>query len=75
MLLGTSALLALWVLGPLLWVAIGSVQGDVNLERDPPRLSLPLLFSVYQAFLASPIWQGAAVVSLVVATVATLARS
>ena len=63
---------AIWVLGPLVWVLIGSVQADVFLDQDPPKLALPLLLSIYQAFLASDIWRGAAVISILVATTATL---
>jgi ABC-type sugar transport system permease subunit len=70
---GGAVLLAVWVLGPLLWILIGSVQSDIFLEQDPPKLGLPLQLSIYQAFLGSDIWRGAAVVSIVVAAGATLA--
>jgi multiple sugar transport system permease protein len=67
-----SVLLTIWVLGPLVWIVIASVQADVFLEADPPQFRLPLQLTVYQAFLGSSLWQGAAFVSIVVATLATV---
>lgn len=67
-----ALLLTIWVLGPFLWIAIASVQSDVLLENDPPRLGLPLMFGAYQAFIGSSLWQGAAAVSLLVATISTV---
>jgi multiple sugar transport system permease protein len=56
----------------LIWIAIASVQSDILLEGDPPKLGLPLMFGAYQAFIGSSLWQGAAAVSLLVATISTM---
>ncbi len=67
-----ALLLTIWVLGPFLWIAIASVQSDALTGSDPPRFGLPFMFGIYQAFVGSSLWQGAAVVSLVVASISTL---
>jgi multiple sugar transport system permease protein len=66
-----ALLLTIWVLGPFLWIAIASVQSDALTGSDPPQFGLPLMFGIYQAFMRSSMWQGAAVVSLVVASIST----
>jgi multiple sugar transport system permease protein len=68
-----AALLTVWVVGPLLWILIGSLQPDYAIGNDPPKFVLPPQISIYQAFLGSDIWQGAAIVSIFVATTATVA--
>jgi ABC-type sugar transport system permease subunit len=62
---------AIWVLAPIAWVLYGSLEADVYALGDPPQLHLPLELTVFRVFLGSSMWQGAAVVSVVVATVAT----
>ncbi len=64
--------LAIWLVGPMIWLAIASVQPESALRQSPPQLGLRFVFDGYTNLLASPAWQGALVVSLEIAIGATL---
>src|SRR5206468_3781828 len=63
--------LVVWLVGPLVWIALLSVQSDGQMSLDPPRLSLPLLLDGYRVLIADPAWQAAALVSITVTASAT----
>jgi ABC-type sugar transport system permease subunit len=66
------AVLVLWLVGPVAWIAVASTQPERALIASPPRIGLPLTFDAYQELLGSPGWQRAAVNSVVITTLATL---
>jgi multiple sugar transport system permease protein len=65
--LGTG-LLALWLVGPLVWIAIVSTQGRA-IQNVPPRLTAPSL-AAYERLIATREWQGAAAISITVSVLA-----
>ena len=73
-LVGTAALvlLALWLVGPILWMVVASTQTEAALQAVPPRLSTNLHFEAYTFLLGSQEWREAAVVSVTVTVGATL---
>ena len=64
------ALLA-WLVGPVVWLLIASVQPESALRASPPALTLNLTLDGYARLLGDPTWSGALVVSVTVAAVAT----
>ena len=56
--IGTIAVAALliWIIGPVLWVAIASVQPEAAITSRPPALTLDLRFERYAELLTDPRW-------------------
>jgi ABC-type sugar transport system permease subunit len=67
-----TLLLVIWLVGPLIWIAIASTQPASALARMPPRLTAAVDLSGYLDVITDPAWQGAAVVSVTVSVAATL---
>ena len=65
------ALLVAWLVGPMIWLAIASVQPESALRASPPALSPNLTVDGYSRLLTDPAWQGALIVSVEVAVTAT----
>jgi ABC-type glycerol-3-phosphate transport system permease component len=64
-------LVAIWLVGPILWIAIASTQPAANLRASPPRLTTALSFDGYVRLLTDRAWQGSAWNSVLVSTLAT----
>jgi ABC-type glycerol-3-phosphate transport system permease component len=67
-----GALLAIFLIGPIVWLLVASVQPEAGLHAFPPTLGLPLRFDAFATVTDSAVWQGSAVVSLVVGVGATV---
>jgi multiple sugar transport system permease protein len=68
--------LVVWLLGPILWIAITSVQPEAAVTQAPPALTWNLNFDWYSQFLQNGDWLRSMLVSLEVAlgtTAATIA--
>jgi multiple sugar transport system permease protein len=68
---GLALLLVVWLVGPIVWIAIASTQPSSGLQM-PPHLTLELDLSGYGRLLSDPEWQGAAAVSVTIAVLGTL---
>lgn len=66
-----SILLVLWLVGPIVWIAISSLQTEGAMTQLPPQLSLDLRFDRYLELLSDPVWQGSIGVSLTVVVLVT----
>jgi ABC-type glycerol-3-phosphate transport system permease component len=64
--------LVVWLVGPIVWILISSLQSEPAMTQLPPALSLDLRLSNYTDLLATPEWQGSIIVSLTVVTLVTL---
>ena len=69
---GGAAALVVWLVGPIVWILIASLQSEPAMTQLPPQLSLDLRLSNYTDLLSSPGWQGSIIVSLTVVTLVTL---
>ena len=69
--LGVGALL-LWILGPIVWMAITSVQPEGAVTQRPPALTTDLRIDRYGELLAKPEWQRGIFVSLELTIAVTL---
>jgi multiple sugar transport system permease protein len=72
------AAMAVWLVGPIVWLAIASTQPEAGLRAASPSLTLNLTFDGYTRLLNDPAWRGALVVSLAIsigATVVSLAAA
>lgn len=67
-----TLLVVVWLVGPLIWIAIASTQPGVNMRATPPRLTTALTFNEYARLLGDRAWQGAAWNSVLISTLATL---
>jgi multiple sugar transport system permease protein len=63
--------LAAWLVGPILWIAIASVQPEGAVTVAPPQLTTNLRFDRYASLIADPNWVGSLAVSLQVTLLAT----
>jgi ABC-type sugar transport system permease subunit len=61
--LGVGALLV-WILGPIVWMAITSIQPEGAVTQRPPALTTDLRIDRYGELLAKPEWQRGIFVSL-----------
>lgn len=68
---GTVLLLA-WLIGPVVWIAIASLQPEANVTTLPLTLSPELRFSNYLDLLTRQTWQQALFVSLQVVILVTI---
>lgn len=68
---GTVLLLA-WLIGPVIWIAIASLQPEANVTTLPLTLSPELRFSNYLDLLTRQTWQQALFVSLQVVILVTI---
>jgi multiple sugar transport system permease protein len=66
-------LLGVWLLGPILWIAITSVQPEAAVTTAPPELTWDLDFGWYSKFLQDGDWLRSTLVSLEVAAATTAA--
>jgi multiple sugar transport system permease protein len=66
------ALMLIWLIGPIVWIVITSLQSEAAMTNLPPRLSFDLRISNYTNLLSRPDWQGSIVVSLQVVILVTL---
>ena len=69
-------LLFVWLLGPIVWIAITSVQPEGAVTSRPPQLTTDLRLDTYAELLSSPQWHQSIFVSLqvtIAVTVVTLA--
>jgi len=69
---GATAAIVVLLAGPIVWLAIASVQPEAALRASPPALTTNLTFDAYQRLLGDPVWRGALVVSIIVAVGATV---
>ncbi len=67
-----SGALIVWLVGPVLWILVTSLQPEGAVTQLPPRLTLDLRISNYLDLLSRPQWQGSIMVSLTVVTLVTL---
>jgi len=67
-----TVLLITWLVGPIIWVAITSVQPEYAVTQLPPQLTADLRLSNFTDLLSRPDWQASIVVSLVVVSLVTL---
>jgi len=59
-----AALLLVWLIGPVIWIVIASLQPEANVTSLPLHLSTNLQFSNYADLLTKASWQQALGVSL-----------
>jgi multiple sugar transport system permease protein len=59
-----TAILAIWLVGPIVWIAIASLQPEGAVTVAPPQLTANLRFDRYASLLADPNWIGSLAVSL-----------
>jgi multiple sugar transport system permease protein len=72
LLLITGAIaMVVWLVGPIVWIAIASLQSEPAMTQLPPALSLDLRLSNYVDLLSDPGWQGSIIVSLTVVVLVT----
>jgi ABC-type sugar transport system permease subunit len=64
--------MVVWLVGPMIWLAIASVQPESALRASPPTLSLKLSLDGYSRLLNDSTWWGALAVSVEVAVGALL---
>lgn len=57
-------LLVLWLIGPIVWIAIASIQPEGAVTVAPPELTTDLRFERYASLFADPNWIGSLAVSL-----------
>lgn len=69
--IAASAALVVWLVGPIIWIVITSLQSEGAMTQLPPRLSLDLRSSNYTDLLVDPAWQAAILVSLTVVILVT----
>jgi ABC-type sugar transport system permease subunit len=69
--LGVGALL-LWILGPIAWIAITSIQPESAVTQRPPALTTDLRVDRYGELLGDPVWQQGIFVSLQLTIAVTL---
>ena len=62
-----SALVLIWLVGPIVWILIASVEPTSAITHAPPQLTFALTLDHYQQLLQDPGWSHAIVVSLQVA--------
>lgn len=67
-----SVALVVWLVGPVIWILVTSLQPEGAVTQLPPRLTLDLRISNYLDLLSRPQWQGSIVVSLTVVTLVTV---
>jgi len=65
-------LLLLWLVGPILWIAIASIQPEAGITVAPPQLTWRLNWHWYAYLLTTPDWIHATWVSLQVSVLTTL---
>jgi ABC-type sugar transport system permease subunit len=65
------AAMAVWLVGPIVWLAIASTQPEAGLRADAPRLTLNLSFDGYTRLLNDPAWRGALAISIAISVGAT----
>ena len=65
-------LLLLWLVGPILWIAIASIQPESGITVAPPQLTWRLNWHWYAYLLTTPDWIHATWVSLQVSVLTTL---
>jgi ABC-type sugar transport system permease subunit len=63
--------LALWLLGPIAWIVIASVQPESAVTQAPPDLTASLTFSHYTELLGNGAWRQSTWVSVQVAVITT----
>src|SRR5690606_25330045 len=66
-----SGALVAWLVGPVIWILVTSLQPEGAVTQLPPRLTLDLRVSNYLDLLSRQQWQGAIVVSLTVVILVT----
>lgn len=69
---GVTILLVVWLVAPIVWIAIASTQPPSALIGMPPRLTANISLGAYWRAVTDPEWQGAALVSVTVTVLATL---
>jgi multiple sugar transport system permease protein len=69
---GSVALLLLWILGPIIWIAIASIQPEGAVTSRPPALTWDLQLDHYGSLLSRRDWQESIWVSLQVTVLVTL---
>jgi ABC-type sugar transport system permease subunit len=63
--------IVVWLAGPVVWIAVASVQPEKALVVFPPALTSSLAFDGYSAILSRQEWREAALVSVTVTALAT----
>ncbi len=72
MVAGGTTLLFAWLLGPILWMLIASVQPTLALEQTPPQLTWHLTFGHFTSLLSSSGWYHSILVSVEIAVFTTI---
>ena len=64
--------LLVWLIGPIVWIVLTSVEPEGAVTQLPLNLTLDLRLDHYATLLGDPQWQGSFVVSLLVTVLTTL---
>jgi ABC-type glycerol-3-phosphate transport system permease component len=67
-----AAGLVLWLIAPVAWILVASLQPEGAMTQLPPRLTLDLRISNYLDLLSTSQWQASIGVSLTVVTLVTI---
>lgn len=67
-----ATLLLIWLVGPVIWIAIASLQPEANVTTLPLTLSTDLRFDNYLDLLTQPAWQQALFVSIQLVVLVTI---
>ena len=68
---GGASLLVAWLIAPILWIAITSIEPEGAVTQAPPALTSEVSLDRYATLLADPDWPGSFAVSLTVTVAAT----
>jgi ABC-type sugar transport system permease subunit len=63
--------LVVWLVGPMVWLAIASVEPESALRQTPPALTANVTLDGYSGLISDPAWRGALAVSVEIAVAAT----
>jgi multiple sugar transport system permease protein len=66
-----SAIVIVWLAGPIVWLGISSVEPESALKSVPPALTTHFTLDGYTRLLNDPSWSGALAISVAVAVGAT----
>jgi multiple sugar transport system permease protein len=67
-----AVVLLVWLVAPIVWIVIASVQTEQAMTQTPPQVSLNLDFGWYAYLLGHPKWIGSLAVSVMVALATTV---
>ena len=65
------AAVGFWLLAPMAWLAVASLQPEAALRASPPRLTANLVFDGYVRLLTDPAWHRSLIVTVAIAALGT----